>query len=230
MGEGRVGWAYGNLYAGKGWEFNIAIIYSILGLYNPGCSQGGFTCGPFPGAVREPSKSSLPWFPRSSLVPTLPRGNPCGDAPASYLRFAVIAHANEGTGRRSVLTCVPTRERGNEAKSIFAPLCWVSHSLNPTYGSTGLAAQQVEDFSLAPTLFPGSHAPAWEPMRGRSRVLFAVRCHCAREQGHETLERPDVRSHAGAWERGQIHLRTTLLGFAFAQPNLRLYGSGCPTG
>jgi len=54
--------------------------------------------------------------PGSVLVPTLPRGNPCRDAPASYLPVVVIAHVNGwDTGRGSVLKRVPTRERGKEA-------------------------------------------------------------------------------------------------------------------
>ena len=32
------------------------------------------------------------------MVPTLPRGNPCWDAPASYSPVAAIVHANAGHG------------------------------------------------------------------------------------------------------------------------------------
>jgi len=55
---------------------------------------------------------------------------------------------------------------------------------------------------LVPTR-PGSHAPAWEPRLGRSRVP----CHnlalalVSKRTGRGSVQ--EMRSHAGAWERDQ---------------------------
>ena len=74
--------------------------------------------------------------------------------------------------------------------------CTVPPAVEPGRQKLGAGSPSWKPFPLVPTL------PRGNSLLGRSSVLYANRHHPACKRGHGTLERPETRSHAGAWERG----------------------------